>query len=112
MPTPLQFFIRHQPNYLRDKFILVFKSNKTKEYFQQSLKGSYFEPVSSHEAEHAARIGINGKIISYGYTTLLTDEEMKQLSTMDWDATAALLAEGNERLYKKAIKQKEGNEQV
>jgi len=112
MPTPLQFFIRHHPNFLRDKFILVFKSNEARDYFEQALKGSHFEPVSSKEAENAARIGINGKVISYGYTTLLTDEEMNELSTMDWDATAALLAEGNERLYEQAVKEKEGNEQV
>src|SRR5699024_8814072 len=112
MPTPLQFYIRHHPNFLTHKFILDFKSNDARDYLQQALKGSHFEPVSSEEAEHAARIGINGKIISYGYTTLLTDEEMKQLSTMNWDSTAALLAEGNERLYEKAVKQKEGNEQV
>jgi len=112
MSTPLQFFIRHHPNFLRDKFILVFKSNEARDYFERALKGSHFEPVSSEVAEHAARIGINGKIISYGYTTLLTDEEMKQLSTMDWNSTAALLAEGNERLYEKAINEKEGNEQV
>lgn len=112
MPTPLQFFIRHQPNYLRDKFILVFKSNEARDFFQQAIKDSHFEPVSSDEAEYAARIGIKGKIISYGYTTLLTDEEMKQLSTMDWEHTATLLAEGNERLYQQAIQKKKGNEHV
>lgn len=110
--TTLQFFIRHNPKYLRDKFILVFKSNEARDYFKEALKGSRFEPVSSDEAQHATRIGINGKIVSYGYTTRLTDEEMQELSTMDWDKTAALLAEGNERLYKEALSKKKGTENV
>ncbi len=104
----LQFFIRHNTNYLRDKFILVFKSNEARDYFKTALKGSHFEPVSSDEAQHAARIGINGKIVSYGYTMKLTDEEMQQISTMDWDQTAQLLAEGNERLYQEAVTKEKG----
>lgn len=107
MPT-LQFFIRHNSNYLRDKFILIFKSNEARDYFKEALKGSYFEPVTRDEAQHAARIGINGKIVSYGYTTRLTEEEVSQLSTMNWDETAALLAEGNERLYKEAMEKRKG----
>lgn len=100
--SDLQFFIRHQPKFLQDKFILVFKSNEAKEYFENAITGSRFEEVSSDVAEQAARIGIHGKTIPYGYTLKLTDEEMDRLSTADWNVTANLLAEGNERLYKQA----------
>lgn len=106
--STLQFYIRHNANFLRDKFILVFKSNEARDFFEQALEGSHFEEVSSSQAEHAARIGIHGKVISYGYTTKLTENEMKQLSTMDWEKTAALLAEGNERLYQEAVTKQEG----
>ncbi len=95
----LQFFIRHQTNFLQDKFILVFKSNEARDYFQNALKGSRFEVVTSEVAENAARIGIHGKTIPYGYTLKLTEGEMNQLSTANWEVTAKLLAEGNERLY-------------
>ncbi len=98
--SDLQFFIRHQPNFIQDKFILVFKSDEAREYFKHAIKGSRFEEVSSEVAEQAARIGIHGKTIPYGYTLKLTDEEMNQLSTAEWDVTARILAEGNERLYK------------
>lgn len=101
--SELQFFIRHQTNFLQDKFILVFKSEEAKDFFQQALKGSHFEKVTSEVAEHAARIGINGNIIPYGYTKKLTEEEMNQLSTANWETTASLLAEGNERLFQEAI---------
>src|SRR5690625_662427 len=100
--SELQFFIRHQTNYLQDKFILVFKSNEARDYFQQAIPGCRFEKVTSDIAQHVARIGINGKVIPYGYTLKLTDEEMNELSTMNWERTAELLAEGNERLYKEA----------
>lgn len=100
----LQFFIRHNDKFLRDKFILVFKSDEARHFFQTQLEGSVFEEVTSDMAQHAARIGINGKIVPYGYTTKLTAEERKRLSTANWDETAQLLAEGNERLYKEAIK--------
>ena len=96
----LTFFIRHQTSFLRDKMILVFKSNDAKEYFEQAIPNCRFEEISAASAEHAARIGINGKMITYGYTMRLTDEEMNELSTADWERTATLLAEGNERLYK------------
>lgn len=98
--SELQFFIRHQPNFIQDKFILVFKSDEAREYFKQAIKGSRFEEISSDVAEQAARIGIHGNTIPYGYTLKLTDEEMNQLSTAEWNVTAQLLAEGNERLYK------------
>jgi len=98
--STLKFYIRHQNNFLRDKFILVFKSEEAKSFFEQSIEGSYFEELTKEQAQHAARIGINGKVIPYGYTYRLTDEEMTRLSSHNWDETAELLAEGNERLYK------------
>lgn len=101
--SELQFFIRHQPDFLQDKFILVFKSDEARDYFKNAIKGSYFEEVTSESAEHAARIGINGKTIPYGYTLKLTREEMNRLSTANWEETAQLLAEGNERLYKEQL---------
>lgn len=107
--TTLKFYIRHQTSFLRDKFILVFKNNQTKEYFENALEGSHFEEVTSLEAENAARIGINGKVISYGYTAKLTDDEMDELSTDNWERTAELLAEGNERLYEE-VKEKHTEE--
>lgn len=106
--SALQYYIRHHQNFLRDKFILVFKSDEARDYFQKTLKGSRFEEVTSSVAEHAARIGIHGKIVPYGYTLRLTKEEMNQLSTANWEKTAQLLAEGNERLYREAIDQLEG----
>lgn len=99
----LQFYIRHNSNFLKDKFILVFKSDEARDYFKSVLKGSQFENVTSEMAEHAARIGIKGKTVPYGYTLRLTNEEMNELSTANWDKTARLLAEGNERLYKEAL---------
>jgi hypothetical protein len=103
--SKLQFFIRHQPNFLQDKFILVFKSDEARDFFKNAIKGSYFEEVTSESAKHTARIGINGKTIPYGYTLKLTKEEMTRLSTANWEETAQLLAEGNDRLYKeRAVK--------
>lgn len=98
----LQFFIRHNDQFLQDKFILVFKSDEAREFFEAKLVGSRFEQVTSDMAQHAARIGINGKIVPYGYTTKLSSAEREKLSTANWDETARLLAEGNERLYKAA----------
>src|SRR5699024_2678056 len=83
--------------------ILVFKSDEARKFFESRLKGSAFEKVTKDMALHAARIGINGKIVPYGYTTRLTQEEKAKLSTANWDETARLLAEGNERLYKEAM---------
>lgn len=103
----LQFYIRHHDTFLRDKFILVFKSDEARHYFQHQLKGSHFEEITSESAEHAARIGIHGKVVPYGYTLRLTKEEMHELSTANWERTAQLLAEGNERLYKEAIGKQE-----
>ncbi len=100
--SDLQFFIRHQPDFIQDKFILVFKSDEARDYFKKAIKNSRFEEISSEVAEQAVRIGIQGKTIPYGYTLKLTDEEMNQLSTANWSLTAELLAEGNERLYKEA----------
>lgn len=102
----LQFFIRHNDQFLQDKFILVFKTNEARQFFEAKLKGSTFEKVTSDMAQHAARIGINGKVVPYGYTTKLTSEERKKLSTANWEETAYLLAEGNERLYKAAVRHK------
>ncbi|GAB3795648.1 hypothetical protein [Virgibacillus kimchii] len=103
--SKLQFYIRHQPDFLQDKFILVFKSDAARDYFKHKLKGSYFEEISSESAEHAVRIGINGKTIPFGYTLRLTKEEVSRLSTANWEETAHLLAEGNERLYKERAAQ-------
>lgn len=108
--TQLQFFIRHNRDFLQDKFILIFKSDEAREYFKSTLKGSTFEEVTSDMAQHAARIGINGKIVPYGYTVSLTDDEMDQLSTLNWDKTAELIAEGNERLYQQAIQKQKGTD--
>lgn len=108
MPT-LQYYIRHHNHYLRDKFILVFKSDEARDFFQKQLTGSRFEEITSESAEHAVRIGIQGKTIPYGYTTRLTKEEMNELSTANWARTAILLAEGNERLYKEALAKRERN---
>lgn len=98
----LLFYIRHNDQFLQDKFILVFKKEDTKEFFERRLQGSTFEKVTSDMAQHAARIGIGGKVVPYGYTTKLTEEEKKRLSTANWEETARLLAEGNERLYQAA----------
>lgn len=108
--SKLKFYIRHQTNLLQDKFILVFKSDEARDYFRNALKGSYFEEVTSEVAENAARIGIHGNTIPYGYTLKLTKEEMNELSTANWDRTAELLAEGNERLFQEA-KKKSAEEQ-
>lgn len=104
--SELQFVIRHNDQFLQDKFILVFKSDQARQYFEQKLVGSYFEEVTSEMAQHAARIGINGKIVPFGYTLKLTKAEKEKLSTANWEETAQLLAEGNERLYRAAIKRK------
>lgn len=100
--SELQFFIRHQPNYMQDKFILVFKSDEARNYFENAIPGSRFEKITSEIAEQATRIGIHGKIVPYGYTLKMTDEEMNKLSTANWAETAVLLAEGNERIYNEA----------
>src|SRR5690625_2348527 len=110
--SDVQFFIRHHENFLQEKFILVFKSDQARDYFQSSLKGSYFEEVTSAYAEKAARIGINGKTIPYGYTMKLTKEEMNQLSTANWEKTAKLLAEGNERLYQEIKHKNSGGKRI
>lgn len=99
----LQFVIRHNDQFLQDKFILVFNNDATRKFFESQLQGSTFEEVTSDMAQHAARIGINGKVVPYGYTMKLTAEEKKKLSTANWDETAQLLAEGNERLHKAAV---------
>lgn len=100
----IQFYIRHHDQFLQEKFILVFKNDKTRQFFETKLVGSTFEKVTSEMAQHAARIGINGKVVPYGYTTKLTAEERGKLSIDNWKETARLLAEGNERLYKAAQK--------
>lgn len=103
MMGKLRFFIRHNDQMLQEKFILVFKSEEALAFFKEKLKGSRFEEVSSESALHAARLGINGKTVPFGYTTMLTPEEKSKLSLANWDETAELLAEGNERLYRKAM---------
>src|SRR5699024_7720659 len=105
--SQLQFFIRHQSDFLQDKMILVFKSDEARQYFQHAIKGSKFEERSSESAEHAAAIDIKGKIIPYGYTVRLRKEERTELSTANWEETGRILAEGNERLYKERAETKE-----
>lgn len=103
--SELYCYIRHQTDFLREKMIVVFKTEEMKDFFEDAIPNSHFEPISMASAEHAVRIGIQGKVISYGYTLRLTDEEMNELSTANWERTAELLAEGNERLYNE-LKQK------
>src|SRR5699024_4318916 len=98
--SELQFFIRHQPDYIQEKFIFVFKSNEARVYFKQAIKVSWFEEISSETAEQTVRIGIQGKTIPYGCTLILTNEEMNQLKTANWETTAHLLVEGNDRLFR------------
>lgn len=105
----LKFYIRHHQKFLQDKLILVFKSDEARDYFQEVLEDSHFEEITSEEAHRAVRIGINGKIIPYGYTYKLTKEEMAELSPENWERTAELLAEGNERLYKIAKEKNKAN---
>lgn len=97
----LQYYIRHSDSFLQDKMLLVFKSDVARDYFQQTLKNCSFEKITAEMAQHIVRIGIGGKLVPYGYTYELTEEEMKQLDPSNWEKTAKLLAEGNERLYKK-----------
>lgn len=103
MDNHLQFFIRHQQHFLQDKFILVFKSNDARDHVKNALTGCTFEEITSEQAHHAVRVGIKGKVIPYGYTMKLSEAEMKQLNVADWDKTAELLAENNERMYKEAM---------
>lgn len=105
--SALQFYIRHQANFLQDKLILVFKSDEAREYLEKAIPGNRFEKITSDSAEHAVRIGIQGKVIPYGYTLKLKEEEMNQLSTANWSKTAELLAEGNERLYREVKRKAE-----
>lgn len=108
--SELQFYIRHHANFLQSKFILVFNSDQVCDYFKSALPDSRFEKVSSEVAENAAKIGIMGKTVPYGYTLKLNDDEMNKLSTANWETTAQLLAEGNERLYEEAMKKQTGGE--
>lgn len=103
----LKFYIRHHNDFLQDKMVLVFKSDAAKEYFESRLEGVTFEEVTSEMAHHAVRVGIAGKTLPFGYTYKLTKEEIQQLDTANWQRTAELLAEGNERLYLAAKEKKE-----
>jgi len=105
----LQFYIRHVDNFLQNKLLLVFKSDEAKQFFEQAIPEAKFEEISFEEAENAVRIGINGKVLSYGYTQMLTENEMNELSTLNWEHTAKILAEANERFYKATIKNREVN---
>lgn len=97
----LQFYIRHSDSFLQDKLLLVFKSDEARDYFEQSLKNCTFERITAEMAEHVVRIGIGGKLVPYGYTYELSKEEMKRIDPSNWQQTARILAEGNERFYKK-----------
>ena len=110
MNDHLQFFIRHQQQFLQDKLVLVFKSDAARDYIKNALPNCAFEELTKEQAQHAVRIGINGQVIPYGYTTKLTTSEMEQLDVADWDKTAQLLAENNERMYL-AAKEKGGAEE-
>lgn len=105
----LRFYIRHHPDFLHKKMVLVFKNDTTKNFFEQKLPGATFEEITAEQAENAVRIGIAGKVLPYAYTNKLTDEEKNELSTANWATTAALLAEGNERLYEAAKNKAENN---
>lgn len=100
----LRFYIRHVDNFLQNKLLLVFKSDEAKLFFEQAIPEAKFEEISFEEAENAVQIGIHGKVLSYGYTHMLTENEMDELSTLNWEHTAKVLAEGNERFYQEAIK--------
>lgn len=106
----LHFYIRNHPKFIHDKMVLVFKSEKTKAFFEKKLPGAAFEKITAEQAENAVKIGIGGKVLPYAYTLKLTDEELKQLSTANWEKTAKLLAEGNERLYLELL-EKEGHKE-
>ncbi|HLR54828.1 MAG TPA: hypothetical protein VK078_08900 [Pseudogracilibacillus sp.] len=110
MNDHLQFFIRHQQQFLQDKLVLVFKSDAARDYIKNALPNCVFEELTKEQAQHAVRIGIKGQVIPYGYTMKLTTSEMKQLDVADWDKTAQLLAENNERMYL-AAKEKGGAEE-
>lgn len=101
-----QFFIRHQTDYLQKRFLLVFKSDQARDFFKQAIPGSSFEEIPREKAAYIMRAGLGGEMIPYGYTHLLTEEEMNRLSVDQFDQAAALLAEGNQRLYEQAIKEK------
>ncbi len=105
-----KFFIRHQTDFIQERFLLVFKSDEALDFFKQAIPGSRFEEIEREKAAYIMRAGLGGKMIPYGYTHLLTQEEMSRLSSDNFDETARLLAEGNERLYQRAIKEKkDGN---
>ncbi len=108
----LQFYLRQADHFLQKRILLVFKSNEAKRFFENAVPGATFRELSFEEAENAIRIGIHGKVIPYGYTHMLTKDEMSKLSTANWERTAHLLAEGNERFYHEAKKpRKESNDE-
>src|SRR5699024_7830440 len=99
MNDHLQFFIRHQQQFLQDKLVLVFNSDAARDYIKYALPQCMFDEQKKEYAQHAVRIGIKGQVIPYSYTMKLTTSEMKQLDVADWDKTAQLLAVYNERMY-------------
>src|SRR5699024_3904753 len=109
MNDHIHFFIRDQQQFLQDKLVLVFNSDADRDYIKNALPNCVFEELTKEQAQHAVRIGIKGQVIPYGYTTKLTTSEMKQLDVAEWDKTAQLLAENNERMYL-AAKEKGGAE--
>lgn len=102
----LQYYMRHQKDSLQERFILVFNRDEVREFFEKKLPNNTFEEITYEMAEHLIRIGIDGKTVPYGYTYLLTKEEMEKVDVANWEETANLLAIGNERIYERAMKEK------
>src|SRR5699024_6317402 len=80
MNDHLQFFIRHQQQFLQDKLVLVFKSDAARDYIKNALPNCVFEELTKEQAQHAVRIGIKGQVIPYGYTMKLTTSEMTTIN--------------------------------
>src|SRR5699024_4522771 len=110
MNDHLQIFILYTQQFLQDKLVLVFKTDTARNNIKKALPNCVFEELTKEQAQHAVHIGIKGQVIPYGYTMKLTTSEMKQLDVADWDKTAQLLAENNERMYL-AAKEKGGAEE-
>src|SRR5699024_12645022 len=88
MNDHLQFFIRHQQQFLQDKLVLVFKSDAARDYIKNALHNCVFEELTKEQAQHAVRICIKGQVIPYRYTMKLTTSDMKQIAVEDWDKDA------------------------
>lgn len=101
----LQFFVRHHQSFLQKRFLLVFKSDAARDFFMEKLPQAHFQEVSSEQAAYIARFGMQDETVPFGYTMKLTKKEQSELNVLNWEHTAALIAEGNERLYQAAKEQ-------